>query len=277
MRKYILIICLIGFLKSNSQIKNDTLTNQKLINLVKSGISDVLIKKFISSASNVNFDLSTEGLIFLKQNKLSDSIILALFDKSSNPSNVKLTENRYLNNSQSNVKLIADTLLQGFKPGIYYLNPNNKKYIKLAGVKSSMQMGGRHLVVSFKLKWFYEFVGNSAQLNISTENPEFYLVTGYNIGGTIFEASRFVLINAEKNKKTRTIDIKNGFLGTKSVNGPTTFSEQDGMINIKYQEINENIYKITIDKKLQIGSYYFAPSQIIKDVSMEFFEFDIVK
>jgi hypothetical protein len=237
----------------------------------------VLIKKFISSASNVNFDLSTEGLIFLKQNKLSDSIILALFDKSSNPSNVKLTENRYLNNSQSNVKLIADTLLQGFKPGIYYLNPNNKKYIKLAGVKSSMQMGGRHLVVSFKLKWFYEFVGNSAQLNISTENPEFYLVTGYNIGGTIFEASRFVLINAEKNKKTRTIDIKNGFLGTKSVNGPTTFSEQDGMINIKYQEINENIYKITIDKKLQIGSYYFAPSQIIKDVSMEFFEFDIVK
>lgn len=275
MKKNIVIIFLFCIVNSYSQVKLDTLTNQKIISLVRSGISDIIVKKTILSSKYMNVDLSSDGLILLKQNKVSDTLILALFDKLTIPNNFKTSDIQNTQNNQFAENASTLNSLSNLKPGIYYLNSNNNKYSKLSGVRSSLNMGSVYTGLSFRIKWFYEFVGSSSQFIVPSPSPEFYLIVGNNISGTIFEPSKFVLINVERKKNKRVIEIKNGFFGAKSVNGPSSFSERDGMVIPKFQELNENVYKITFDKKLPSGSYYFAPSQIAKDLSLEFFEFDV--
>jgi hypothetical protein len=264
MKLFFLLFCFVsnGF----SQIKQDTLTNKKIIGLVRSGMSDLIIKKSIESAAYINVDLSSEGLIFLKQNKVSDSIILDLFDRASGNSVIK-------QNPQELQKMQVPqnlTSLEGQKPGIYY-SDESKKLFRLFGLKSTMQMGSKYPGI----KWFYEFSGESAQLKINNHSPEFFLVVGTNLSGTVFEPTRFVVIHTDVKKGNRQFNVSNGTLGIKSVTGPTTFDKSDGLVKPDFIQLSENVYKIKFEKKFPPGKYFFAPSQIIKDNSMEFFEFDI--
>jgi hypothetical protein len=267
----VIVLLIVGF-HTFSQNKKDTLTNNKIIIMVKNGISDMLIKKAVLNAQYYNFDLTSDGLITLKQNKVSDSIIVTLFDKNKDFSNSAANTIQNIPISQSSSTSSQEIKDLKLKPGLYYFDPTENKYIKLPGIRSSMQF---RALMTGGMRWYYEFNGAKALRSIGTFSPEFYLVEGSNQSGTVFEPSRFVLINVEIQKKNRRIDLSNGTFGIKSAMGPSFFSERDGMVNPKYTEISEGLYKITFEKKLPNGQYFFAPSQIIKDVSMEFFEFGI--
>jgi hypothetical protein len=278
MRIQFILIFLFSFSLAFCQVKQDTLTNEKLVKMVKSGISDNLIMKSIVSSKFSKFDLSSDGLIELKRNKVSDSLILVLFDKTSvqkNDINNSPNANNLSkkNNDNANNKLIDYLGLESLQPGIYFFNTQTQKYNKLSGTKSSMQME-RKLNLFTGVKFVYNFNGSSAQIKLKNTQPEFYMILGNNLSGTVFEPSRFVLIKVDSNKEKRTIALHNGMLG-KSLGGPSTFSTKDGMIAPIYSEINNNVYKITFEKKLQFGNYFFGPSQILGDLPMEFFEFDV--
>jgi hypothetical protein len=251
--------------------------------MVKSGLSDILIMKSITSAKFHKFDLSSDGLIELKKNRVSDTLILSLFNKTNGTtspqqnSSTKNLNTSNINVDKSNNRIIENTMLDGLQPGIYFFNTQTQKYSKLSGIKSSMQMGQKFSYPLMSTKWFYEFNGTSAQIKIKNTQQEFFMILGSNLSGTVFEPARFVLINVDAKKGKRKISLDNGILGTKSHSGPSSFSSRDGMISPTYTEINENTYKITFDKKLPSGNYFFAPAQIVREASMEFFEFDVNK
>src|SRR4051812_45635048 len=82
MAKYTLLLVLILATKlSFAQTSSDTLTNAKVIKMVKSGLSEALIVKSIQAAPACNFKLSSDDMILLKQNKVSDKVVLEMFER----------------------------------------------------------------------------------------------------------------------------------------------------------------------------------------------------
>ena len=68
------------FFYLNCFSQNDSLYNDGIIKMFKSGISkDIILKKITTSANN-NFDLSADGLVYLKTNKIPDTVIITMFD-----------------------------------------------------------------------------------------------------------------------------------------------------------------------------------------------------
>lgn len=59
---------------------NPVLTNESVIDLVNAGVSDVVVIAKIKS-SNANFDTSTDALINLKKNNVSDNVQAAMFER----------------------------------------------------------------------------------------------------------------------------------------------------------------------------------------------------
>lgn len=78
--KYLTLIFVLLFSISVFGQNKPVLTNQSVIDLVKAGISDVIIITKIKS-SNVNFDTSTDALINLKNNNVSNNIQTAMFER----------------------------------------------------------------------------------------------------------------------------------------------------------------------------------------------------
>jgi len=61
---------------------SETLTNRSIIALTAAGLPpDVILAKIASSATS--FDLSTNGLLALKQSKVDDTVLKAMLDKAS--------------------------------------------------------------------------------------------------------------------------------------------------------------------------------------------------
>jgi hypothetical protein len=280
MRYIISMLLFLPFLVS-AQNRPDTITNEKVIKMVKSGLSDILIMKSVTSAKFQRLDLSSDGLIELKRNKVSDSLILVLFEKSSsNATPYTTTQSSYTaitgtKKAQSASSTIDPSEFSKLLPGFYVRNHLNGKLTRLYGIKSSIQIGANYSPLGGRAKWFYDFAGTSAQIKINNPQPEFFMVIGANQSNTVFEPSRFVVINVEQKKGKRKIELDNGLFGTKSLGGPSSFSERDGMIKPVFIEYTENVFKVSFEKKLPDGNYFFAPAQIVREQSMEFFEFDI--
>jgi hypothetical protein len=60
---------------------NETLTNESVIKMVKAGLGSDLILEKIQEAGRVDFDLSTDALVALKEAKVSDEVIRAMKTK----------------------------------------------------------------------------------------------------------------------------------------------------------------------------------------------------
>jgi hypothetical protein len=95
MKKYILLAQLFVAFSTFSQTKSDTLRNETIIKLTQSKLSDNLIISKINS-SPVKFDVSTDGLINLKKNNVSDPVINLMVEKQTKNDQVK---NQSINNN----------------------------------------------------------------------------------------------------------------------------------------------------------------------------------
>ncbi len=74
------LVFLIGILSTRLYAQNDVLTNQSIIQLWRAGISKSVIGAKINS-SQCNFDLSTNGLVDLKNNGVPDDIVTSMVNK----------------------------------------------------------------------------------------------------------------------------------------------------------------------------------------------------
>ncbi|MRM84330.1 hypothetical protein [Riemerella anatipestifer] len=79
MKKILLILVLFFSAVSCGTDKEDkaSLTNQSIIDLAKTGVSDNLICQFIS-VRDTQFKVETKDIIYLKQNNVSDKVIVEM-------------------------------------------------------------------------------------------------------------------------------------------------------------------------------------------------------
>jgi hypothetical protein len=262
MAKYTLLLVLILATKlSFAQTSSDTLTNAKVIKMVKSGLSEALIVKSIQAAPACNFKLSSDDLILLKQNKVPDKVVLEMFERKPAPpspvqpkANNNNTVTKEKEPEANNTSKEADLKL--LSPGIYYEQTRKGKteykiLNAIATAKDATNASSNDLMIA----------GKFSQTEINERQPVFYFITG-KANNTTFDPAKFIVVQADARKGNR-------FLVPYKADDKSTALTQP--LSTK---ISNNIYKITFDKKLSNGSYFFAPLQL-NATGQQLFEFDI--
>lgn len=251
---------------SYSQLKKDTLSNEKIIKMVNNKISSLLIQKSISKASYCNFDLTSEGIINLKGNKVSDSIIVSMFDRETsvptNSLNTGINSNEAQTTKQS-VYQSSNKSLDELTPGIYY-ESNNKEYIRLNSATSAPSLDK---FMSSNVE--YTILGKTALTIINTSLPEFYLKVGVGYENIVYQPTQFIVLYAKGKKGNRYIQGKVGVFTSNIFD----FSEKY-IITPNFTRINDTLYKVTFEKKIPKGHYFFGPKNRL--AGKNFLEFDII-
>lgn len=264
-----ILIFLFASCYSYSQLKKDTLTNEKITKMVNNKISSLLIQKSISKASYCNFDLTSEGIINLKENKVSDSIIVSMFDRESSVLSNSLNTGININEAQTTKQSVyqsSNKSLDELTPGIYYEsnNKNNKEYIRLNSATSAPSLDK---FMSSKVE--YTILGKNALTIINTPLPEFYLKVGVGYENIVYQPTQFIVLYAKGKKGNRYIQGKVGVFTSNIFD----FSEKY-IITPNFTRINDTLYKVTFEKKMPKGNYFFGPKNRL--AGKNFLEFDIV-
>jgi hypothetical protein len=257
MKKLLLIFLLLQNLNSFCQEK--VLNNESIIKLFTAGLSkDILIKKIQTSTSD-SFDISTEGLIFLKSKKIPDTVILVIIDKVTN----KSSANNYSKNNNINVSTSRNENKSGVPPiGIsYYDNKNNNhKLLPIAYPESKTERSTNN---NSSILWmpnfskdddnFIEFKGNKSTVSINNNSPVFIYKSNHIFSGRDLEG---IVLYYSLVKNTSRIIIAD---------------KKTNMVKPTVSLQDESTISINLEKKLPPGSYFFS----IQNAS--FYEFDIVK
>lgn len=258
------------------QAKTETITNQTVIKLTKSKLPESIIASKINS-SICNFDVSTDALIELKQNLVSDSIINLMIQKQTKVDN-DVAQTTIAANKNTNDKNYTFT-----ESGIYFLK--NNTYLSLdptivtttrpsAGLfnvkyKSQLEGGEANYQLTNKRPEFYfnfETVKkslNDANANSTSNNKDNYLEQLYNKMGAAYGHSNsnyqaispndFRLIKLERSKGKREF-----ISGKVSTMGQYDMSIDDkSLVQFKYEKVSTNTFKVTFSKDLEPGEYCF--------------------
>jgi hypothetical protein len=190
--------------------KTETLTNYSILNMVKKGIGPKIIIMKIKN-SITNFDQSTDALIYLKDAKVSDEIIMAMLEKNevkeednndnsnntkqnktseasnNNQNNTKSNNTPVVNNNNNNknnkekeLTPEAQEIINNLNgSGIYYFDEDTKAYTQLdptvvSGAQSKLNAGSYFGIGGAAVsKSFVD--GKEANLQITnTRKPIFY-------------------------------------------------------------------------------------------------------
>lgn len=90
-------LCLFIFLGLSAQGTQEVLTNYSILGMAKKGLGNNIILLKIKNSKG-NYDTSSEALVYLKENKISDDVIVAIMEKSN------LSESQNLNATTTNTK-----------------------------------------------------------------------------------------------------------------------------------------------------------------------------
>ena len=161
MRRIALLIMVICLSWSASLSAQEILTNSDIVQLVKLGMSDDLILAKIEGSSN-DFDMSTNMLVALKQDGVSDQVMAAMMKAASDDS-----------------KKVVDLNdpLSPHRPGIYYRDGNGDLVELLPTVisqtKDRNRIGAAMSYGISKMKFVSRINGTDARLQFQ-EVPAFY-------------------------------------------------------------------------------------------------------
>lgn len=263
----LLSIFLFASCVSYSQIKKDTLTNEKIIKMVNNKISSILIQKSILKASYCIFDLTSDGIINLKNNKVSDSIIISMFDRDSSFLSNRFntdTDNKDQTSIQSTSQYSSKSLDE-LNPGIYYETRDKsiRDYIRLQSTTSAPDLDK---FLSSNIE--YAILGKTASTVIYNSLPEFYLKVGVGFEDIVYQPSQFIVLYAKEKKGNRYIQGKTGVFTSNIFEFNKKY-----IITPKFIRINDTLYKITFEKRLPKGHYFFGPKNRLS--GKNFLEFDI--
>lgn len=252
-----------------AQVKNDTIRNETVIKMTKSKLGDKIILSKINTSPN-KFDVSTDALIKLKDNNVSDTVVNIMVYKQS------LLES----NSDKNNSANSDGSNSTFKTsGIYF--KKNGKYTSLdptlvtsssskMGLTSSKNMsqiegGEANYQFNEAPEFYFNFSPAKKDLNKSNGNAtstdnymDAILNTGPYGSGNAQAVSpnefKLVKLNASKGKREYQSGKTGGVYG-----GKTDYSIGDKyIITFKYEKISDNTYKIIFPLGLKPGEYCFV-------------------
>jgi len=244
MRLFILFSCLIlGSLNSTAQTKPETLTNASIISLHKAGLEDELILAKIESAP-CKFDVSTNGMIALKNGGLSKEIIQAVMNKAEGKSAVVKKEPVL---EKTTAKTLAGGKAIPEPETINYVN----FYDKTAQILTPLERGSAAQKVEKKALGYggadvvYELQGDRSTARAAADRmPSFVVNTG---GGS---ADIFVLYKLDVKKGKRKAVVSH--IGMGSDKGTK------GIIPIDIKQLKTGVYELVPTAKLDKGEYFFA-------------------
>ena len=222
------------------------LTNQDVMAMVSSGISeDVILAKIRAASAGgsgaTNFDTSVEGLRALKAANVPDSIVKAMIDPTPATPTV--------------VSLAGPTTVGPNLPppevGVYWKDGGNFVLIQGQAISQS-KVGGRAAnVFTYGIKsvhWDAFVNGPTSNNRVRELRPVFYL---YVPDGS--SASDYVLLRLNKKGDRREFQIGTfgGWLGG------TSGVERDKEIPFKSDHVGIRIYKVLLNSDLKPGEYAF--------------------
>lgn len=282
MKKYlsiliILLLALSSVLTICGQTKPEILTNEKILQLIKLGLSENVIVEKIRQ-SECKCDTSTNGLAKLKAAKVSDAIILAMLSSSPGsysetppPSNRGNLENRDEENtvSPTNNKSSgkAESLLRKIsEPGIYLFEDGKMNAIEptiFSGTKSSFL--GSAMTYGIKKSKIRAVVrGKSANLQVKSARPEFYFIFSreYKNAGAVMAGgfsgyaatspAEFMMVAMNTKENSR-----EAILGEFSMMGSATGAPDKYIREYSFEKIEPGIYKVVPKADLAPGEYCF--------------------
>ena len=265
MKKLLFVLIFLIPLFVSSQNNKEIINNSTIIKLTKSKLPESIIIKKIN-LSNSTFDTSTDAIIVLKENNVSDEVINKMIEKQglSDVTTDKITST----NSNDNNYVFAESGIYFYENKKYTsLDPtivsNNKPKSGLFNVKYRAQIEGsesNYQLKSSKPVIYFNFDTakkslNNANANSSNNNRSNYI--NQMLGNTNFTAvspNDFKLLRLDIVKNRREFTS-----GKMSAYGQYDMSISDEYIlNFKYEKISENTFKIIFTKDLEPGEYCFV-------------------
>lgn len=224
------IILLVGTVSAQDK---EVITNNTIVKMVKAKLGeDIIISKIRDSKTN--FDLSTDILIKLKEDGVSDNVINAMQNPQTQPSAAPQSQN-------SSVSSAGDIfIVQGEK---------NVEMEYVAGftktITSAYSMG---FTGSMKTKFVIMANGEKASFRIKDKNPAFYTkLHPSEIGLVIFDTDTY-------NKKPVRYVLR---VGDMWQTGGQAAGPAQTNIEFDSKKEPDGLYKITLKAPLEKGDYGF--------------------
>jgi hypothetical protein len=262
-----LMVFLLIVNKVNAQ--KEVLTNKNIQEMVKAGLdNDIIINKI--NSSTCKFDLSTNALISLKNEKVSSQVIQAMLNKKET---IQTNDKPIKTNieTESTTKNISNPKLPALSPGIYYEDESNNLKILESSTFTQSKSGSGFLTGltygAAKTKMKSVLSGIHANTEIKKPSPVFFFVfpkatpndNNFSVNaadGKItspkeFALIKFIVVNTNKSKGREVVT------GSWNYGGTTGGFEDENIIPFKFDKVAENIYKIYFEKQPEIGEYAF--------------------
>lgn len=270
------LLFLIAIISSpNAQTKREVLTNSKIVELVRLGLSaDIIVEKI--RQSECQCDTSTAALSRLKAAKVSDQIIMAMLSSSSDgyseskppvknsaPESEDLPPQKPATPAKTNNNSF---LSEAREPGIYLLEDGKMTAIEptiYSGTKASFL--GSALTYGIKKSKIRAVVrGKSANMQVKSSRPEFYFIFSreYANSGAVMAGSFYgyaatspaefmmVAMNVKENSRE-------AILGSVGLTGVSTGAPDKYVREYSFEKIKPGIFKVMPKVDLAAGEYCF--------------------
>lgn len=234
--------------------QGDILTNEMIIGMHSKGLPTSIITSRLKTAKN-SFDISTESLIKLTENKIPEDLINAIIDAAGDPTRhiVVIDMNNPNDMHESGIYYYKKS---GGKPEMISLEPTVYSQGKSGGaLASALTYGVAKVKVSVTLD------GPSSRRQIDEQKPEFYFyfdVTKNSLSqtsnwwfATATSPNEFILVDFTIKKKSRDVET-----GSASILGASSGVADKNKIAFKFDKIAPGIYKVSFDQPLS-GEFCF--------------------
>ena len=250
---------------ANAQLKVDTLTNAKIIQLSKIGLqSSVIINKIQTSVTL--FDVSTDSIISMNNNGVSSDVINEMMKV------VKSQQNS--NEVQVNSKVPTEM----HKSGIYFYKPDDTeeplRKVDAFVVNYRTSSGGYGGYGGSSTT--ANLTGSESKLEIKNVSPVFYFYFDNSTKDqTDWYASsspnEFLLVKLVVKKDSRLFKVggSSSSFGSSSSNN---MIPEKVKVQFDYNKVKEGIYKITFKTPLEAGEYCF----VFANNTYKVFDFGII-
>jgi len=267
--------------------QDEVLTNDEIISLTKAGLASSVIVNKIRTTSKTNFDLSTDGLIRLKQAGVSDDAVAAMLEAKSGRSAP----------SGSTPSGAAPAAASGdpndpmapHNYGIYLIDESDgtRKMVQMAPSVSAQNRTGGGFTASVtpfglgKVKTKANLPGRNAALQIKSTTPVFYFYLDASSGGLNTASgipstpNEFTLIrfNLRSDNREVTIAKSNAYGGKGGLS-------DEYVVPFSAESLGRGIFRITPSAPLGKGEYGFylvnsGNSNANAAIGAKFFDFGV--
>jgi hypothetical protein len=222
------------------------LTNQDIINLVKTGVSeDVIIAKIraasAAASDSVSFDTSIDGLKALKEAEVPDSVVKTMINPASAPTAVVAGSG----------PVALDPNLPPPEVGVYWKDGSNFILVQGQAVTNAKVGGKAGSLFTQGMRnqhWDAYLEGTTSKNVIKDRGPTFFLYVPD--GG---DSSDYVLIKLNKKSNHREFQI--GSFG--GITGGKSGVKRDKEVPIKAEHVGIRTYRVTLPEELKPGEYGF--------------------